>query len=219
MAIASHFRAVAEEHGFARWKTRDFARIRNGLLQFMNFQSSSHGTRDFCVNYSTIPLFMPHQSLGWIVGGRFPRGKSADGWWGSKTLEQTERSAGEIAKVFGGPIVDWFERTSSLEGMIRELSQSSKWLNAHADFSRGCCLAMLGRRQDALAAVAAARAEFDDAHQGAPDVKWLAEYVSHCRQLIGAIGDKTESELLGRWQRETVANLKLRPITTADPNG
>jgi len=185
----------------------------------MNFQLSSHGTRDFCINYSTIPLFMPHESLGWVVGGRFPRGKSADGWWKSNTLEQAERSVMEITKTFRGPILDWFERTSSLEGMIRELSQSSKQLNAHAAFSRGCCLAKLGLRQDALDAAAAARSGFDEAHQGARDVKWLEEYANHCRRLIVSITEKTESELLDQWQRQSVANLKLGPITTSEPNG
>jgi hypothetical protein len=51
-ATTSIFKPGVASTGFRRLSPRVFARVTNDILQFMDFQLSAYGSRDFCVNYS-----------------------------------------------------------------------------------------------------------------------------------------------------------------------
>ena len=45
-------------------------RISDGILQLLNFQRSGFGGGDFCVNYASMPLFLPRDGIVLEPGGR-----------------------------------------------------------------------------------------------------------------------------------------------------
>src|SRR5262245_13837417 len=107
--------------GFEKLTTRMFGRIRNGIVQWFDIQVSMYGSRDFCLNHSSQPLFVPCDHFAVIVGGRVPRGKSGDGWWPSRTIEAADESMGEVASIFESRVLPWFEQTSVVAGLLDEL--------------------------------------------------------------------------------------------------
>ena len=59
------------EQGFMKYKTNAYLR-RNPLdvLEYLNLQKESHGSRTFTVNYALIPLYIPHAFFSFDLGDR-----------------------------------------------------------------------------------------------------------------------------------------------------
>jgi hypothetical protein len=211
-AITAFFKPVVARCEFKRWGGRGFARIRDSLVQYMGFQSTAYGTKDFCVNYCTVPLFLPHDFFGWTFGGRFPRGKSNDGWWKSKKQAFADESMKEVANTFVSRILPWFDETATVQGFLREVEAARPSPNVHVEFNYACCLAWLSRDQEAKGSFVAARAGYEASHLEMPERDWAARHVSHCEELMRAIETGNGRSLLTDWRDVSITRLKLTRI-------
>jgi hypothetical protein len=211
-AITAFFKPAVALYGFKKWGGRSFARIRDNLVQDMGFQLTAYGTKDFCVNYCTVPLFLPHDFFGWTFGGRFPRGKSSDGWWKSKKQAFADESMQDVAQTFESRVLPWFDATATVEGFVREVEAARPSPNVHVEFNYACCLAWLTRDQEAKRSLVAARAGYEASYREMPARQWAAQHVSHCEELMRAIEAGNGKALLTDWRDVSVSRLKLTRI-------
>src|SRR3954464_15316060 len=131
--------------GFEKLTTRVFARIRNEILQWFDIQVSMYGSRDFCLNHSSQPLFVPCDHFAVVIGGRVPRGKSGDGWWPSKTHDAADESMRDVPSIIQSRVLPWFEQTSSVSGLLDELLGLGDAWNGSIHLERAACFLRLGQ--------------------------------------------------------------------------
>jgi hypothetical protein len=177
----------------------------------MYLQLSQWGGRNFCVNYSSIPLFTPKAHLGWIIGGRFPCGKSHDGWWSAKTPNRADDSMKMVAATFESFARPWFEQTATVETLLTELLRFDDLPNPHIQFEIGCCLAWLSDGRS-FTALERARQSYKTSYDEMPARDWCLQCITYCDLLLAAVADGSSREVLDRWMRGTAEALKLKRL-------
>jgi hypothetical protein len=156
-----------------------------------------------------IPTFTPRERLSWLIGGRFPRGKSNDGWWPSKTQQQSDQSMSEILSTLHAKVFQWFIKTETVLGLAAELRACGDTPNAHVHFEIGCCQLRVSNRLEAKTAIVRARTLYHKTHDQMPTCVWPLDWVTQCNRLLAAIDDKTDASVLNTWRDETVSKLML----------
>lgn len=202
--------------GFIPVGGRLFARIRDGIVQYFALQLSTWGSRDFAVNYASMPLCPPREDFVIVCGGRLPRGKSGDGWWPSKHHAVADDSMRDVVERLTAHCLPWFERTSTTAGLLAVLLEEQAALgrpDASTLFDIACCRAQLGEFTEAQAGLAEASAVLRAAHDERREDTWILERVARCERLATAIEEGQAEELLAEWRAESVRNLKLEKLT------
>jgi hypothetical protein len=208
-AMTSILKPGVAHENFRRLSGRVFARVTDDILQFMYLQLSAYGSRDFCVNYSSIPLFAPREHLSWLIGGRFPRGKSHDGWWASATQDRADQSMREVVATFQTEVLPWFAKTENVVGLLAELEACGETPNAHLYFEIGCCHLWLSDRPAANVALNRARELYQGSYEEMPSREWCLLGVHQCDRLLEAIANVKTKDLLDAWRHKTITKLKL----------
>jgi hypothetical protein len=197
--------------GFQARGSRAFVRVVGDILQYLDLQLSAWGSKDFAVNYTSLPLFPPTDHIYLPCGGRVPRGHSSDGWWSAKSHEVADQSMTEVLGVVRDRVVPFFARTSLLADLRDELLPSS---NAHHLFGAACCEARLGSA-GALRTTASALAAFHRWHAEMPERTWCLERITLAERLAEALGSGGTQRLLDEWRLESLAKLRIEDEVAA----
>jgi hypothetical protein len=211
-AFNDFLKPILKKAGFGARSAREFGRVRGPIYQFIFLQLSQWGSRDFCVNYSAIPLFIPRERLSWVIGGRFPRGKTSDGWWPSKALDEAEDSMKDVAATFRSFAIPWFDRTASVRGLVDELMRFESSPNAHIHFEIGCCLAWISDQQS-VATLLNAQNLYESSYEEMRSRDWCLKGASDCALLLNGIAEGSSQAVLTDWITKTVEALKIGRLT------
>ncbi len=198
--------------GFRKLGSRSFARVFDGVLQYLDLQLSAWGSRQFAVNYTAFTLYSPRDFFVLPCGGRLTRGKSPDGWWASKTHELADASMHDVAASIKTYCVPWFEKTRDTEGLLQVLlaeHTSFSRPDAHFLFDIGCCYTHLNRITLAKNALEQAISVYQEWYRELPDRKWCLQAITHCEHLLTAIHKSQYEQLLSEWLDHSVQHLKL----------
>ena len=191
--------------GFRARGSRAFVRVVGDILQYLDLQPSAWGSKDFAVNYTSLPLFPPTEHIYLPCGGRVPRGHSPDGWWSAKSHEVADHSMTEVLERVKDRVEPFFQRTSLLTELCQELLASS---NAHHLLGAACCQARL-RAPDALRTTASALAAFQRWHVEMPERSWCLDRIAIAERLAEALASGQPQGLLDEWRSESLARLGI----------
>jgi len=205
-ALSDIFLPAVRRFGFERKSARLIVRISDGILQLLNFQKSGYGGGDFCVNYASMPLFMPREYIvlepgGRLTGQQYPG--QIDRWWPSATHESADRSMREVLDAFHGEGSRFFESTKTVIGLLEHLLPI-RLDDHHYEFERGACFARLGSVDEAVPRLRRAVTLY---HEDGRD--WCAEYADRATSLMRACESGTHSSLLVRWEEFSRTRLGL----------
>lgn len=195
--------------GFQKMTARTFRRVVSEILQCLEIQVSRHGSRDFCINWSSQALFVPRDLSATFVGDRFPGAKSHGGWWSSKTHQEAESSMQEAVSVFNANIRPLCDQSSTVAGTLNALQGLGDCWNGIVHFERAACHARLDALDYALQSLASAMNRFRVAYDEMPGRKWCLAGMEHCSSLERAIRAGSWHQLLDEWVRYSKKSLKI----------
>ena len=116
------------KQGFVTYKTNACIR-RNALdvLEYINLQKESHGSRTFTVNYALIPLYIPHDFLSYDLGGRLGTLIcSRDVWWDYADEAVAAVSFQNVTEAIERFLLPWFDQTADRSALEAELLRVQK---------------------------------------------------------------------------------------------
>lgn len=205
-ALSDIFLPAVRRFGFDRKSARLIVPISDGMLQLINFQKTGYGGGDFCVNYASMPLFLPRDHIvlepgGRLTGQQFPG--QIDRWWPSTTHEIADRSIAEVVDVFQSEGVAFLESTRTVSGLLEHLLPI-RLDDHHYEFERGACFARLGSVGEAVPRLRRAVALY---HEDGRD--WCAENAGRATSLMRACESGAQSSLLAQWEDFTRSRLGL----------
>lgn len=127
------YRAILEDYltsqGFLKYKTSAYVR-RNAidLLEYIDLQKERYGSKTFTVNYSLMPLYVPHDYMVTGFGGRLGeliQGK--DVWWDYATYDAAEASFQNVTRAIELFLLPWFEKYSDETYLRKELQKEKRY--------------------------------------------------------------------------------------------
>lgn len=117
-----------ESQGFLKYKTSAYVRKNViDLLEYIDLQKEKYGSKTFTVNYSLMPLYVPHDYLVIGFGGRLGElicGK--DIWWDYATNNAAEVSFQNVSEAIKVFLLPWFEKYSDEDYVRKELLKDKK---------------------------------------------------------------------------------------------
>jgi hypothetical protein len=193
-----------KQAGFKRAGKRDFILAVNGIVQLLNLQLSSWGSRTFCVNVAAYTV-CGNEFRVLQPGFRLHHPNGAERWLPSKTPEEAASSAEIAWEAVTAQALPWFSHTNTLEGLLSAL-QSENWGSKHhLHFQIGIICALLGRDVEAAASLdTAINYYLEDPRD------WCAAYITRADALSGAIKEHRAATLLAEWYD---ANKRAHRIT------
>ena len=129
-AFKVHKKALAEflkQKGFVKYKTNSFLR-RNQLevLEYIDLQKESYGSKTFTVNYALTSLYVPHSFFNFDIGDRL--GKlicDRDVWWDYSNEQIAEISFNNVIEAIENFLLPWFAEKDNIVS-IRDMLISEK---------------------------------------------------------------------------------------------
>lgn len=206
-ATTSLLLPALEPLGFRKKSSRVIGRIRSDILQFLDLQVSSFGSKDFYVNYASVSLFLPREFLVLQPGGRLRNAGGAEAWWPASSHDIAIASMQEVVPAFQNQVTPFFTSTETVEGLLGFLLTEDWASQHHLKFELGCCLAILGRIEEAERHLTQAISLYR-----ADGRKWCQDYITKCEELIAAIRRGVASELFQEWTRWSVRGLRLEKL-------
>jgi len=214
-ATRSTIRPFLQSVGFTQLSRRDFVRVTDCIGQIVNFQVSSGGSGNFCVNYAATAICFPFECWTLNYGGRLGDDEDHNIWWPTDTVSFAEEAAAQVVTVFqrtAGPFLDACKTPSGLIDVIR----SSPFQQHHCHFERACCEAWLGRLDDARTsldrAVAEYTADYIDSRDNGYARTWCIGYKRAALRLRRAIDRGTHQGVLDAFFRRRWRDLRLNKI-------
>jgi hypothetical protein len=209
-AAKTVLRPLLERHGFQMFTPRTFVRLEGKIAQYLCLHKSAWGGEDFCVDYFIFILIPPREFVGSILAGRFPRAKSGEGWWESKTEELAHAAMLEVCERYESFGSSVFESTRSLSGYVGQLKQRGAHLeNAHFDADIGCALLCDGKISDATTYLNLAEKRYLAFTVNNKPVDWSVKAAQHMRQLLNAIQGDTHKQLVEEWFSRSIELLGI----------
>ena len=198
------------QDGFQMLSPKVFMRLDGKIAQYLTLQKTQYGGGDFSVDYFVFILIPPREFVGSVLAGRFPQGKSQDGWWKSQSEESARASMGEVCetfKTFGRSLLD---STRSLSGYVSELQRrGSDSGNAHFHADIGCALLCEGRVVEATTSLERAERQYMAFTVAGKPVEWSAKAAAKMRELLNAVHAGTHGKLIDQWYSMSLVNLGI----------
>lgn len=124
--------------GFKLYKTSNYVRLNSiGLVEYINLQKESHGSRTFCVNFCLFPLYVPHPFITIGYGNRvgsYIRGR--DFWWSYHDTSTAEKSFENVVAALDQYIMPWYEEHNNEDVYYDELITKKYQLgNSHIEWA------------------------------------------------------------------------------------
>lgn len=189
--------------GFRRVRRREFIRAKSGIAQRLDFQVSSWGSRDFCVNISA-NLVASNEFVSLQPGFRLTSDTGGDLWLPSKTKAEAEASAAVVLETILVEALPFFEKTETMEGFSALLANEDWGSLHHLSFQRGVAAVLSDNILDAQ------RHLTDAIHLYEEDGRdWCANYIDRAKRLCEALTTGSAMQLLDHWEQ---ANRKMHGI-------
>jgi hypothetical protein len=191
------------DFGFRRVGRRDLQCLSGGIVRLFNFQISTRGSGDFCINVAAFTL-SGNDTPVLEPGFRLRNPDGSDMWLPSKSAQAAADSAGIAWNAAEAQALPWLERNSTPQGHLQVLRAETWVSRPHLAFQIGVVEAMLGRREEAIGnLIAASRLYAEDGRN------WCLPYIAKAEALIDALHRSTERRLLEQW---CTANLSVHRI-------
>lgn len=202
--IRSVWRSEMTSRGFITVGKRNWARHQHNMLVHFDFQLSSYGSKDFCINV-WIATSASH-SGGLMFRLQHPNRTEA--WLAASSKEKADVAAKtslEMALNQAFPVV---ERNSNPQDHAAAL-RKEKWGSAHHQhFAIGVAEALAGRRKIAVNELTVALALYQT---DASRVDWALRYAGEVKELLSALETGAEKILLDAWSLEALKKLRIMP--------
>ena len=116
------------ERNFLKYQTGSYIR-RNPLdvLEYINLQKESHGSRTFTVNYALVPMYIPQTSFSFVLGDRLGIlicGR--DVWWDYADDEIAAVSFQNVTDAIERFLLPWFREKADHAEIRRELLKEKR---------------------------------------------------------------------------------------------
>ena len=215
-ATTSVLKPALAEHGFRRHTGRCFVRYQRPVAQFLDIQLSSWGSKDFAINYFILPLFPQRAFIGSNFAGRFPRGKSGDGWWPAKDHARADSSMEEIVEKFHSFAIPIYDASATIDGLIRSLKPMTVSGNSHILRDYAFSMIYAGDTSKGLGEMDGARNAFQKALGEMSSRDWCAAAVRECDRLAEACAAGEQAALFEQWIERSEGTLKLQEKAKAN---
>lgn len=211
--------------GFKRLTNRIAARVVDDILQFVSVHVSRRGTRWFRLDYASICLFRPRDTLplqpgGTIVRATEPRtflqrlfrhGPQQHGFDGTGP-SSANASMSDAVCLVNAQAIPFFAQTRTTL-LLHERLRKERWASQHhLLFELGCCLARLQRFAEAEEVLKRAVYLY-----GKDGRDWCHREIQRVNSLRTAIQQGHSDERLIGWARESVSGLELGVLLPANP--
>lgn len=122
-----HIDTLLKSKGFIKYSTTTYVRRNQvDVLEFIELQKETHGSKTFTVNYAMTPLYVPHnflsldfcERIGMLLCKR-------DIWWDFANDSIAKVRFGNVAKAIEEFVIPWFDSHSNNDS-IRELLNEEK---------------------------------------------------------------------------------------------
>lgn len=125
--------AFLKECGFVKYKTNSYLRKNKlNVLEYIDLQKESYGSKTFTVNYALIPLYVPHKFFSFALSDRL--GKlicDKDVWWDYSDDAKAAVSFDNVMDAVDSILIPWFDQHASVEVLNQELLSLAKTREAH----------------------------------------------------------------------------------------
>ncbi|MDE7224413.1 MAG: DUF4304 domain-containing protein [Acetatifactor sp.] len=130
------YRVILEDYlklqGFLKYKSSAYVRRSVlDLLEYIDLQKERYGSKTFTVNYSLMPLYVPHDCIITGFGGRLGELiRSKDVWWDYATYDAAETSFQNVSRAIELFLLPWFKRYSDeayLRKTLKKEKRHSRW--------------------------------------------------------------------------------------------
>ena len=203
---------VLDPLGFKKLGLRNFARVTDGVGQYLSLQLSAFGSKQFAVNYAAITLYCPREHWVLTPGGRLPRRENGDGWWSAETHELAHKSMQEIVEKLKMRCFPWFTKNSTTEGLLQELSRRLQDVDAPYLFDIACCQTKCGKFTDAKKTLVKAKKSYLERYKGMPACTWCLAGIALCEELESALQESRQEQKIEEWLRFSIAHLKIEKL-------
>ncbi|WP_299879713.1 tetratricopeptide repeat protein [Zoogloea sp.] len=209
--------------GFYRFTNRIFAKVVEDVLQVVMVDLSRRGNRWFGIEYASLCLFRPRDTLPLRPGGRLFRNTPPSTFWqqifwikGRQTgfpgacIQEASASMTVLVEIFQTQALPFFSKTGSVSGLCLQLEKEQWGSEHHLNFEIGCCLAKLHRLSEAERCLRKAAKLYEQDGR-----EWCEIEVGRIRSLLTAIETGKTDELLDQWIEHSVTELGLRSLLVA----
>lgn len=115
-------------NGFVKYKTNSYVRKNKiDVLEYIDLQKERYGSKTFTVNYSIMPLYVPHDYLTIGFGARLGElicGK--DIWWDYANDDIAQVSFQNVLDAIDRFLLPWFEKYSDEKILMEKLLEDKK---------------------------------------------------------------------------------------------
>jgi hypothetical protein len=193
-ALARLWNPRLSPKGFRRVGRRDLAAVQNGIVQLFNFQLSTWGSRDFCVNVAAFTICGNDQP---VLQPGFRLRKSAGGgelWLPSSTAADAAHSVEFAWSQAIEHALPWLAENATLEGHLRTLNAAEWGSRHHQLFQIGVVEALRGTSEDAIDHLREAIVLYL-----ADGREWCNAYIAKAESLLNALRRNEALSLLDQW--------------------
>lgn len=215
-ATTSILKPALVDHGFRRHTGRCFVRYQRPVAQFLDIQLSSWGSKDFAINYFILPLFPQREYIGSNFAGRFPRGKSGDGWWSAKDHSRADRSMEHVIEKFRSFGLSIYDASQTIDGLIQSLEPMTTTGNTHVFRDYAFCLIYTGNTSQGLQQLGVAKTAYQKTLDDMPSRDWCVNAIGECDRLAEACAAGEQDALFDQWIDASEGALKLKKTTKAN---
>ncbi|MEM7689926.1 MAG: DUF4304 domain-containing protein [Pseudomonadota bacterium] len=195
-AITKLANPVLKQDGFQRLQRRKFIRSNGRIVQRLDFQVTSWGGRDFCVNVSA-NLIASNEFVTLQPGFRLSDYDGRDAWLPSKTMDDAEASVKFVTGLIQEQAFPFLARTNSVEGFSDVLGQEDWASSHHLKFQQGVAAALLGDANGAKIKLRDAIRLYE-----ADGRDWFFAKIDKATKLCEALDAGCHAQLLNEWEQE-----------------
>ena len=219
-ATSKILRPILASHGFLKLTNRFSARVVDNIVQFVSVRVSARGTRSFQIQYASISLFPPRDTLPLQPGGTIYITQKSNSFFErifflkfrrtsfpGATDEEALSSMSKLCSKLDTQAFPFFDQTDSIEKLYRFLKKERWGSEHHRHFEIGCCLAKLKNFREAERELKLAEKLYINDGRD-----WCEEKISQVQSLLSAIEKNDTDRLLDDWTNDSIKTLNLAPI-------
>ena len=224
-ATASILMPSLEVQGLKRLTNRIAAHIVDDILQFVSIHLSRRGTRRFRLEYASICLFRPRDTLPLQPGGTIVRTIESGTFLQRLCRREPQRhgfdgtgpasanaSMSEAVCLVNTQTLPFFAQTRTTRLLYERLLKERWGSQHHLQFELGCCLARLQRFAEAEEVLKRAVDLYENDGRD-----WCIREIERVNSLRTAIQQGRSDARLIEWVRESVSGLGLGALLAANP--
>jgi hypothetical protein len=220
IATSEILRPLLASQGFLRLTNRFTARVVDSIVQFVSVRVSARGTHSFKLEYASISLFPPRDTLPLQPGGTVYIEQESNFFWDrlfhrkfhrtafpGLTEDEARASMSRLCSQLEAQAFHFFAQTESIEKLCSFLKKERWGSEHHRHFEIGCCLATLRDFEEAKKELILAKKLYVKSGCDRCDEK-----VQQAQALLDAIENKNSNTLIDGWITKSITTLNLEPL-------